>query len=396
VSRLPLPPKVAACFAPGAALNLALRFERGMDGYDDEQWRFAKPAGGEGDQGKSAFLAAYAGLFNSAPREEFDGFVARRGAALGQLGFPVEAVEVTTRSRLVIGLGLPHPTETGLLLDRLIGSPYLPGSSLKGALRATARWIAAGELEPGQGEGEAEEPQGFWQRHLDRLFGPAIDGETTPAAGSAVFFDAFPTSWPRLEVDVLVPHHGAWNGGGDEPPADWENPVPVAFLTVAPRVSFRIHFGVHGDAAEVDLAQLHRLVEPALGLLGIGGKRSSGYGVLAAKRPRGGKVAVTGAAAAAAAVAAAGAPGRADRQAVADSARAGEGKGAAAVPRRKVGDKVRVEVIAAEEGAFTLRDLETGQDDIVLKAMVPWALGERRRVRVEKVSPEGRVLKVRT
>jgi CRISPR/Cas system CSM-associated protein Csm4 (group 5 of RAMP superfamily) len=60
----------------------------------------------------------------------------------------------------------------------------------------------------------------------------------------------------------------------------------VAFLTVAPKTGFRLHLGARGASADADLVQLRRLVEPAMGLLGIGGKRSSGYGVLVERRAR--------------------------------------------------------------------------------------------------------------
>jgi CRISPR type III-B/RAMP module RAMP protein Cmr6 len=383
VSRLPLPPTIAAHFAPDRDLNLALRFERGMDGYD-AQWRFAKRATGEPDQGKSAFLAAYAALFNRTPAQEFEVFLARRDAALGSLGLMVTGIEMISRSRLVVGLGLPHPTETGFLLDRLTGSPYLPGSSIKGALRAAARWTAEGELLAGREPSEHEDARRFWLSDRDRIFGPAIGDGSSQAQGSAVFFDAFPAAWPRLEVDVLVPHYGAWYGGGDEPPADCENPIPVAFLTVAARTPFRFYLGARGATAGADLLQLRRLIEPAFGLLGLGGKRSSGYGVLVEKPVRTERSTRSRAKKELAATPSAASPGDEPKERQ------------AATPPRNAGDKIKVLVIGEQGGCYTLRDIETGQDDIVLKAMVPWAVGEHRKVRVEKVSADGRVLKVRT
>ncbi len=341
-------------------------------------------ATGEPDQGKSAFLAAYAALFNRTSAQEFEAFLARRTVALEDLGLTVAGVEMISRSRLVVGLGLPHPTETGFLLDRLTGSPYLPGSSIKGALRAAARWTAEGELLAGREPSEQEDARRFWLSDHDRIFGPAINDGSSPAQGSAVFFDAFPAVWPKLEVDVLVPHYGAWYGDGDEPPADWENPIPVAFLTVAARTPFRFYLGARGATADADLLQLRRLIEPAFGLLGLGGKRSSGYGVLVEKPVRAERSTRS----------------RAKKELAATPSAASPGDGSearpAAMPPRKVGDKIKVLVTGEQGGRYTLCDIETGQDEIVLKAMVRWAAGEHRKVRVEKVSTDGRVLKVRT
>lgn len=43
------------------------------------------------------------------------------------------------RERMTIGFGLPSPTETGLRLQHLLGTPLIPSSALKGLARAQAR-----------------------------------------------------------------------------------------------------------------------------------------------------------------------------------------------------------------------------------------------------------------
>lgn len=60
-----------------------------------------------------------------------------------------KVIEATTAERLVIGLGSHHPLETGLLFHRTLGVPYIPGSSIKGLIRA---WADPGDDEaPGWG-----------------------------------------------------------------------------------------------------------------------------------------------------------------------------------------------------------------------------------------------------
>ena len=195
-------------------------------------------------------------------------------------------IALYSQTRLVIGLGLPHPTETALLLDRLTGSPYLPGSSVKGLLRETARLVGAGELDTGDST-DAE----FWAEHFDRLFGPLLGGEATPAKGELVVYDAFPDEWPALEIDVLTPHFGDYYGDTGEPPtevpADWHDPVPVAFLTVKAGAKVSFWLG-HRDAAarEAELERAKRLLLCGLDWLGIGGKTSSGYGLFGPQMPQ--------------------------------------------------------------------------------------------------------------
>src|SRR5262245_56883348 len=47
--------------------------------------------------------------------------------------------EVSTRSRLLIGVGNPSPLENGLTLHHTYGVPYLPATALKGVLN---HWLA--------------------------------------------------------------------------------------------------------------------------------------------------------------------------------------------------------------------------------------------------------------
>lgn len=267
MSLLPLPSTFSDLLSLSSQANRSLVFDRGMDRYQDGR-TFGIPAGG-----KEAFLQGFCGEYRQDRRGHFDHFVARRSKALEKAGAKV--IDMTTHARLVIGLGLPHPIETGFLFDRLSGSVYLPGSSVKGVMRAAARLVAGGEL-----EGDA----GFWRESLDRLFGPPIEPGTVPRTGSLRFYDAFPVRWPRLEVDVLTPHFTRYyDGKTGAVPADWESPNPVPFLTVAEGQVFRFHVGSSdGERWEEDWKKVETLLGTALEWLGIGGKKSSGYGQLKA------------------------------------------------------------------------------------------------------------------
>ena len=262
----PMPGPIAAYlrFSHGTWQNLgnrSLLFDRAMDRYGPDG---KIPAGG-----KEEFLRDFTEEFRSRPPDDFSQTLLRREQALAAR--KTRFVERIAQSRLVVGLGLPHPTETGFLFDRVTGCPYLPGSSVKGLLRAAARLVAAGELE---GDRAA-----WTEKEIRRIFGPELGGEHTPRTGSIVFYDAFPKEWPRLDVDVLTPHHRDHNDK-KAPPADWDEPNPVPFLAIAPGAVFRFAFGP-GDSErfENDFPKLESLLGTALDWLGIGAKKAAGYGV---------------------------------------------------------------------------------------------------------------------
>lgn len=297
MSNLPLPlAHRQALRRPGTSVSL--KFDKGFDRYEND-WTIIKATrairqGGVEipgrPEGKQGYLRDFADKTFPSAADRYPEFLSRRRQALEAVG--ARKIELTTATRLVVGLGLPSPLETGFLLDRLTGCPYLPGSSVKGLLRAAAELVGKGEIEQGD--------RAFWSHHLARIFGPETGAESGPAKGEAAFFDAWPAAWPRLEVDILTPHHQKWNGGeANALPADWNDPVPVPFLTVEAGTRFLFFFRslAAPERAATDLAQLEALLPIALDWLGIGGKKSSGYGYFGgddaanpAKRAAGGKV----------------------------------------------------------------------------------------------------------
>ena len=160
---MPLPQKIADLLRPDKSepkddrTSRSLLFDRGCGRFD---------RGLDRDEDKAGFLDAFRRRFSQpAGHEHFAPFLARRRRAFDRLG--ARAVELTTTSRLVVGLGLPHPVETGFLLDRLTGCPYLPASSVKGLLRAipgrkvtptTEQASAKGDKQPGAPKTEASAP----------------------------------------------------------------------------------------------------------------------------------------------------------------------------------------------------------------------------------------------
>jgi len=128
------------------------------------------------------------------------------------------------------------------------GVPYLPASSLKGAVRAWAKQ---------NGESPAE---------INRLFGTLDHG-----VGCVQFFDAFPTK-PCLSVDMANPQW-PWVGNTVQ-----YKPEPHALLSMEqPNIVIGLARTSRSQKDSNDVQTVKQWLEQALGA-GIGSRVSSGYG----------------------------------------------------------------------------------------------------------------------
>ncbi len=227
---------------------------------------------------------------------------------------------------LIPGIGYPHEVsyagefKLGMHFDHTTGLPSLPGSSVKGALRALWPQYGYAETQPGlyrpdtnpkkpgkaelQGkkarfifkllqaakadlsvdEKEDEEVLSFVHRLELALFEGwewGADAEKTkllPMSKRAVFFDALPiapatTRYGKrlLGRDALTPH-------GDNP---LKNPIPLPFMKVLPGVEFAFSFRLHsitiGDNS-ISTQNLLDLFAVLLEKSGAGAKTNVGYG----------------------------------------------------------------------------------------------------------------------
>ncbi len=198
-------------------------------------------------------------------------------------GPAVQTREVEIDGRAVLGLGSESPLETGLTLHRIYGTPYLPGTSLKG-LAAHYCDEVWGPLAPGfsSTRGTKDGSPGLY---FTTLCG------TTEGSGHLIFHDAWVTPdsllpdqakgrpTGALALDTITVHHRVYYGGkGDEAPTDADAPVPVPFLSVQGRFLLAVECDVEGPEGEAWAKLGLRLVLEALERWGIGGKTSSGYG----------------------------------------------------------------------------------------------------------------------
>lgn len=158
-------------------------------------------------------------------------------------------------SRFVTGLGRSHPVENGFAWHPTLGTPYLPGSSVKGMVRA---WAKA--------EGESDDDGS----RVMRLLGGR--GQ----AGSISFLDAVPIKSVKLEADVMTPHYANWTL--QDHPGDWCSPTPIPFLTMAEGTKMLFSIIPVGATHSDDIQIVWNWIESALEWQGAGAKTAIGYG----------------------------------------------------------------------------------------------------------------------
>lgn len=165
--------------------------------------------------------------------------------------------------RLMIGMGGASVLEAAIRLHHSYGVPLLPGSALKGLVRAYALAKTA------EGTGRIS------QQECETLFGREPEGEESGDAGYVIFHDAWwiPSSQPALTPEIVTVHHPqyyATQGASDA--SDFDAPTPNAQIAV--QGSFL--FAVEGakDWAEFGI----QLLQAALQHWGAGAKTAAGYG----------------------------------------------------------------------------------------------------------------------
>jgi CRISPR-associated protein Cmr6 len=225
--------------------------------------RYLKEAGKQGEDNASKTLlldAAVKSKASPAYHKAFESWKERE--------IPGAVLEFTAAAAgpLAVGLGGETPLEVGLTLHHTYGMPLVPGSSLKGLMRAACR--------------EA----GFTEE--ERL----LFGEMK-TAGAAAFFDAWydPSTVDSCPFhrDVVTVHHPDYYSSKGEKafPTDFDDPNPVPFLVVKPGAGFLFRICLPNESWR---EFVYGMAEFALTQMGAGAKTNAGYGrfkELKAKQP---------------------------------------------------------------------------------------------------------------
>jgi len=184
----------------------------------------------------------------------------------------------STLGRMVINLGAESVIETSIALHHTYGTPYIPGSSLKGLaasyLRQKQRILAKKQREQGEASQEYKELAAAYKI----LFGDQDE------AGYIIFFDAhyrpgsaiYQGQEQPLHSDIMTVHHPKYYQG-EHAPDDKQSPIPIPFLSATGHYLVALAApDLQHNKAWIDFT--FDLLAQALLEQGIGAKTSSGYG----------------------------------------------------------------------------------------------------------------------
>ena len=243
----------------GNAANAGLLFDKFANAWapSEKTWEFDKNHGAE------SWLEKFSGLKPG----NSDALAESRRRQQDLVTFLGGAILcLTNASRFVTGMGRQHPLENGFAWHHTLGAPYLPGSSLKGVLRAWMR-----------------EEEGRWDPNTGRWTETAITQDwfgVQDAAGRFIVLDMLPTNVPTLAVEVMTPHYSRYYQKG-ECPGDWHSPVPIQFLAVDEGNQWQtglLPAPGQRPLTQDELATLKQHLTDALEWLGAGAKTAGGYG----------------------------------------------------------------------------------------------------------------------
>ncbi len=193
--------------------------------------------------------------------------------------------------RMAIGLGTESVLEVGLTLHHTYGTPIIPGSALKGLAahycdqvwgHADERFKAPHDKDE-KTEGGENGPGSCYRF----IFG------TQQAAGYFTFHDAWmtPESLEKdpLCVDIMTPHHSDYySAEGDKkppPPWDFDDPIPISFLSVRGVFHVAVSCELPGDEGDQWSGLVFELLGQAFENWGIGAKTTAGYGRMHERPP---------------------------------------------------------------------------------------------------------------
>ena len=192
-------------------------------------------------------------------------------SAFSGLGVKIVELSSVTSTRFLTGIGETTPTEVGMVFDRNSGLPYIPASSVKGAVRH-AYCVNFARENPENEFVDEKDING-----LIELFG-SLDTKNSSRGGFA-FMDVYSEKPPEIAIDIMNPHYGKYyKGESNDGPVETEEPVPIKFLAVEKGTVFKFRGFFLSKEAESYWEQLNEAFVTALTELGIGAKTAVGYG----------------------------------------------------------------------------------------------------------------------
>ena len=233
------------------------------------------------------------------PNKEINKILENTHQALLNCGYELRSVKIKAISQVIIGGSETFgeiPFEVGLYFDPILNIPYIPGSTIKGAVRsATFDLLYRQKRNKSKSDTEAKKEA---EDDCRRIFGGPIGEDQS--AGLVGFTDAYPIKKGEggylLYPDVMSPHYKS-----DTNTELDVSPTPIIYLTIAPGTQFQFYVFYRrergknekkrqlaiGNSQDADLAEtpvqnLNELGIVDLGILysfyrGVGAKTSVGY-----------------------------------------------------------------------------------------------------------------------
>ncbi len=166
--------------------------------------------------------------------------------------------------QIIIGLGQESVRELSITLHWIYGIPYIPGQSIKGSV---SNWIIS------------EMGENIKQDHnFTEIFGDQ------DRRGNVIFLDSYPKdSNFNLKLDIFNPHYHDYYQAEKTPttpPTDWQDPVPIFFLTVEKAIFNVSVIYLKKGIKEMKIANknLEGWMSESFEYEGIGAKTALGYG----------------------------------------------------------------------------------------------------------------------
>ena len=197
-------------------------------------------------------------------------------------------------ARMMINMAGGVIENAGISLDRLFGLPFIPGSAVKGIARQEALWdIHTADASAKEvllknallafGYGAHDITGDFaWAagRELASQESRKIDADELK--GCIAFFPAYPSTNPKVVVDMVNPHYPRYYSGQALTAEDTESPIPNYFPAVESGAEFLFSIVALREIADVStddlLNQAVTWLKNAISRRGLGAKTAAGYG----------------------------------------------------------------------------------------------------------------------
>lgn len=285
-SQYKLPKDTASVIKPEDIDNFALWLNKAPFFDADEKFKFFKMT-------KNRVVLDVKPDF---PKLDIKAIAQRHKTSINKQNLKIESAKFRPAWRMVVGLGNESVYETSMTLHHIYGIPYIPGSAIKGVIRSYIITEEFGKDKNGKSDLKNAEERALKDRGFCDMFGcPKNSVYNKSMKGRIIFFDAIPSSPPKIKSDVMNPHYAPYYSdlSGKIPPADYHNPIPIFFLTVED-TEFEFFIGVK-DIDNILIQEGRFLgktlssvafnwMEKALSEHGIGAKTSVGYGYLTSEQ----------------------------------------------------------------------------------------------------------------